>query len=1193
VYGAFRADVGVGNGNGAAGSGGTLRLRVGTLAGSATGYITANGGANGGARAGGGRLALEYASRAGYLGRVQASGSFGTTAGAGTIYELNTSTGFDKVTVEQLSNTTGTVVATAYPTMIPANEGPFDEIALRGGTLTLPANAVDAGTALTVAAGTLNVSSPITAQRLTMTGGSAVVAATLTAPVAISGGTLTLNVPHSYANAADFQVTSTGTVTNNSTLTLPSFETTVLGGTLINQGDLQLTSNQLTVPTTATLSQGGSINGGVALSALTVLGRITHELRDTDGVRLDVNGDALIGAGGSIDASVKGLRGGNQWGGGLGGEHYVWIGTAWVIGSTPNDWVGASHGGQGGTWYSVAPPPYDSVIAPYLLGSGGGGNTGNHGGGLIDVRVTGTLNVLGSIRADGGVGNGNGAAGSGGSLRLRVGTLAGSATAYITANGGAAGGVRAGGGRVALEYSNRADYVGRVQASGSFGTSAGAGTIYELNTSTGLDKVTIEQLANATGTIATTTWPTGLTTGEGPFDQIVVNGGTLLVDGDESSDTTVIDVANGTLTISGPTAVGQIQVTGGTANIASTLEGHVLASGGTVNVTAALPAGSSLAVQSGTITLSTATAGAAAMQVQGGTLNLAGALAGGSTVEVTSGVLNINTPQVFATAASFQQLGGTVRNNSQLTLASFDGSVLGGTFTNLGNLTLSNDELAILAGVTLSQSGVINGDDTIGELTVEGTLTHEVRDLNGLSLKVLGNATVATTGVIQLTGKGLRGGRRDGNAAQAEAYRWNGTTYVIYNNALSEGGTHGGVGQTSTVVAYGSSLAPRLLGGGGGGGTSASQIGGNGGGALDLQVLGTFDVQGAINADGQTGAVTGGGGGAGGSVYLRVFNITGSGTVTANGAGFDRDGGGGRIALEHHLGTVPPLVAIGGALATAGSVYVRHVVTTPATVTRGLSSADDTLCELAATGAIACEGGDAFGMVSGAPLGIYTALASGPNAACALHDGGAAECWGDVGVTTLLNEPVDALSSLDVGVAAACGIRTSDGNLRCWGADTTIAAGVAGVFSSVALADTAACARNASGVATCFGSNTAQLISTAPVAALSALAGGSSFFCGTLSTGGAVVCWGTGAAGFALPGGSFGGVAAGRTHACAISTADQTVACWGDATDGKTAAPAGVAFARITAGDAYTCGHRVSDGALQCWGDTAGSGITP
>ncbi len=181
-----------------------------------------------------------------------------------------------------------------------------------------------------------------------------------------------------------------------------------------------------------------------------------------DGIKITTAQDLTVGPGGSLDGSGLGYP--SRQGSGSGDY------------SAGN---GATYGGSGasnGRWV------YGSIEAPTDLGSGGGPNVGDawpggSGGALVDLTVAGALTVEGSVLSDG-IGPANAGGGSGGSIHLKVGSLAGSG--LIEAVGGSpdvsalpegwpAGG--GGGGRIAAHYDANT-FAGRMDARG------GAGRIY-------------------------------------------------------------------------------------------------------------------------------------------------------------------------------------------------------------------------------------------------------------------------------------------------------------------------------------------------------------------------------------------------------------------------------------------------------------------------------------------------------------------------------------------------------------------------------------------------------------------------------------------------------------------------------------------------------------------------------------------
>ena len=120
----------------------------------------------------------------------------------------------------------------------------------------------------------------------------------------------------------------------------------------------------------------------------------------------------------------------------------------------------ASEGAPGGSFWSAGGNTDDAAAntAPrdllFMKGGSGGGNDengagGGRGGGVIDIDVTGTVSVHGSILANGeDASKDNAGGGSGGSVRIKCAALNGDTPGRIEANGGRGsvlGGAGAGG----------------------------------------------------------------------------------------------------------------------------------------------------------------------------------------------------------------------------------------------------------------------------------------------------------------------------------------------------------------------------------------------------------------------------------------------------------------------------------------------------------------------------------------------------------------------------------------------------------------------------------------------------------------------------------------------------------------------------------------------------------------------------
>jgi protocatechuate 3,4-dioxygenase beta subunit len=237
--------------------------------------------------------------------------------------------------------------------------------------------------------------------------------------------------------------------------------------------DLVLDGGALTLTTDTryglvTLSGGAvlTIQGGLTLTvdgALTLTGGSTLLLQGKNvaakvdgswqGVGVTIAaGEVSVAAGSRISADGQGYLGGwcfpaeDRIGHGPGG------------GATSGGaGAGGGHGGRGGNGSdSSGGASYGSGLEPADLGSGGAlngdcspGGTGGPGGGAITLTVAGTLDLEGTISADGadGVGSEQGG-GAGGSIRVAAGILSGSGAFSADGGRGLTSGGGGGGGRI-------------------------------------------------------------------------------------------------------------------------------------------------------------------------------------------------------------------------------------------------------------------------------------------------------------------------------------------------------------------------------------------------------------------------------------------------------------------------------------------------------------------------------------------------------------------------------------------------------------------------------------------------------------------------------------------------------------------------------------------------------------------------
>ena len=269
------------------------------------------------------------------------------------------------------------------------------------------------------------------------------------------------------------------------------------------------TDAELTVLGTATFSSSYTIDGWVwsvdntttvsGLTALTISsdGGVTHTQNfttETHKINLTLTGGLIINQGGKISVNGKGYQPGYGGNGGSSGR------------------AGGSYGGNGGDYSGTSGGTYGSYSQPTNIGGGGGGGS-TYGGGVIKIDASGaTINVSGTISANGTSGGLDTGAGAGGSIWLIADTITGS-TGSITANGSNAINVNAaggGGGRIAIEYTaGNYNFTGTLTAYGGAGTgsgaseSGGAGTIYKKSsTQTGGDLIIINNNLTTTGDTA-------------------------------------------------------------------------------------------------------------------------------------------------------------------------------------------------------------------------------------------------------------------------------------------------------------------------------------------------------------------------------------------------------------------------------------------------------------------------------------------------------------------------------------------------------------------------------------------------------------------------------------------------------------------------------------------------------------------
>jgi len=663
-----------------------------------------------------------------------------------------------------------------------------------------------------------------------------------------------------------------------------------------------------------------------------------------DSFDISFGGDAFIEAGSTISATGRGF----------GAVDGPGAGTSGFVAS------GAGHGGIGASASSnlAGGGVYGSVTTPMEMGSGGGndvnigGSSGGRGGGAIRLAVAGTLTVEGTIEANGLPGTTlEAGGGSGGSVRVDAGTLAGSG--WITANGGAGSGAATfggggAGGRIAINAGGSTLPATNVRAFGGqsgadpINAFGGAGTIWfddagatrpVLIVDNGGNVGEFTALSGATSFVADL-----LVRGGGRFGPAIA---------DDSFDVSFVGdaviEADGSISATGRGFAGASGPGAGTNGFVAGGAGH-----GGIGATASSNVAGGVAYGSATTPIEMGSGGGNDVNIGG----VSGGRGGGALRLAVGGSLTVDgTIEANGFPGMTAQAGGGAGGSIRIEAALLDGT---GSITANGGFGAGNDSsyggggaggrIAITAGANQfdplairahgARSGtdeekpfgaagtvwiddasairavliVDNGGD-FGEVTAmtgvntfdadlivrnAGRLGPAVDD-DSLSLFFSGDALVTSGGAVTASRRGFAAATGPGAGS---------------SSFTAGGGGHGGVGAPSSGGAgsggaYGDEAMPTTMGSGGGNDINVGgATGGRGGGALRLSVLGILTVDASIEADGSPGATQQAGGGAGGSLWIDAGAIVGSGVITADGgdgagnaSSYGGGGGGGRIAI--------------------------------------------------------------------------------------------------------------------------------------------------------------------------------------------------------------------------------------------------------------------------------------------------------
>jgi hypothetical protein len=674
-------------------------------------------------------------------------------------------------------------------------------------------------------------------------------------------------------------------------------------------------------------------------------------------VNLTVTGNATIQPGGGIytDASGSAQNAGTGHGG-------YWATSPFYPCGGGNHGGYGGYGGYGGNIFVTAGgAPFDSTTSPNTVGSGGGGYTtysyGGSGGGYVRLIVNGTLQLDGSITANGGNGSGNGGGGgSGGSIYLAPGTFAGAGAISANGGGGAPDGGGGGGGRVAV-YFNNDNFAGNISTFGAGGfTYGGAGTIYLKTNSQPYGRLLLDN-ANSPGsstvfdfnnmdvTVQNRAIGQLPSSGSWTAHNILIHTNGALA-GPGSASSVVFSANNVTIDTGGALSMdnaGYGSQNGSGAGYAGTSlrggGGHGGFGGGNISsrgmaydsiLSPSIPGSGGGTYQSPPYDQGGAGGGALNLSVSGlltvnGRLSanggngdsLAGGGAGGSLYLYTINQLTGNGVILANGGAGGEEAGGgsggriamyCSSNSFTGRLSAFGGGGIfpggAGTIFSANNgvqsLTIDNGGLA---GTNTPIGGSFPLPGTPFDLNISGAASV----VPTLPLPLLNNFTLAANSTLLLSAPAIQlviAARQNVNLAGTLSADFLGYAQAsgpgagsTFSQQGSGGGFGGGGGNSASGASggatYGSLSLPMDFGSGGGAGANTITGGSEGGGAIRITAGGTLNLGGTLSANGDYGWQDSSGGGAGGSLWLSANTLTGLGTISAMGGNGDLWNGGG------------------------------------------------------------------------------------------------------------------------------------------------------------------------------------------------------------------------------------------------------------------------------------------------------------
>ena len=614
-------------------------------------------------------------------------------------------------------------------------------------------------------------------------------------------------------------------------------------------------------------------------------------------------GDLYIAANGRMDSDEAGFSGAMAanspgFGPGRGRDKYC----------------GAGYGG-GGAGVSGANNglTYGSSNAPAHPGSGGGSYTsvGGRGGGLVRVEAAGTITVDGTISADGEDPLAGAGAGSGGGIHLICDTFDGAAGGTLRADGGDTWRT-GGGGRIAVwRFSDLS--AGAVSTSVANGT---GGTGESPTSTVGTVVWGTRQAANIVSLIVASDSVEVGDPSPHDYGTYALTQNSALT---ESVTTPAEQTSDARYVCVGWRMTNEL---GGSASDTNSEASFVLATNATLtwrwaqqyHLTTTAGANGSLAVDQTGWHMSTSLVSITAVPAGGyHFLQWSGVPPG----MISSNPLTVAMDQPRAIKANFANDTPTTREWNGVGnwfSATNWSSPLGAGVPGTGDTVVIRSGTSTLGEPVAVADAVVSNGATLCfsnwtasltassiEILSGGTVTQAPGTVNGSTLTsnrvhmACASFVLNDGGVIDVDGAGYLGG--DTGPHMAGYGPGAGPSY--------RGGGHGGVGGGGGGVTYGSTNAPTAPGSGGGGYNSPASDGGAGGGAVRIDVSGHAVVNGTISADGVkgTGASSVFSGGSGGSIYLTCNTFAGTGGVMrANGGGdaaqaYMRTGGGGRIAV--------------------------------------------------------------------------------------------------------------------------------------------------------------------------------------------------------------------------------------------------------------------------------------------------------